>query len=491
MVIAKIEQAKEANALQTRLQNLSIPLSNAILQMHTLLSTIRGYAKPLKLAQDLSAFDTWLAGLKSLREGLARVDHFEATKKALERGWRNLAPEVQSILEEIHRAIQSLPDVSKEDEAKEYLIVAHERLEIYRKARRLQELWKRRSELTSLVFSKYVDTTKSVLTGIYQEVEKDFSRYYAIINREDEADFRGRLAPSLGKLGFDVDFYGRGFFPPGAYHSEGHQDGMGVCLYLALMKRTLGNDFTFAVLDDVLMSVDANHRNEFCKLLKTEFPGTQLIMTTHDTAWKQNMIYEGLVSPKSVLEFRRWSVEDGPHVWEYEEIWTEIQRSLAKGNVSDAAQALRRFLEYSGQQLASRLRAAVPGQIGGMYDAGDLIPAVIGRWNKLLKAAKDAAQSWGQTESFEHLKSTHETFSKLVERINSNNWMINPSIHYNEWANWGPDAFRPVIEAYSQLVQSFRCGKCNSFVYLEPMKGSETSIRCDCSDFQINLRKKP
>jgi len=31
---------------------------------------------------------------------------------------------------------------------------------------------------------------------------------------------------------------------------------MGLCLYLALMKRTLGDNFTFAVLDDVLMSVD-------------------------------------------------------------------------------------------------------------------------------------------------------------------------------------------------------------------------------------------
>src|SRR2546429_4550729 len=27
-------------------------------------------------------------------------------------------------------------------------------------------------------------------------------------------------------------------FPPGAYHSEGHQDSMGVCRYLALMKRS-------------------------------------------------------------------------------------------------------------------------------------------------------------------------------------------------------------------------------------------------------------
>jgi len=68
----------------------------------------------------------------------------------------------------------------------------------------------------------------------------------------DEDTFEARLTPSMGKLGFDVDFYGRGHFPPGAYHSEGHQDGMGLCLYLALMRHLLGDGFSLAVLDDVL-----------------------------------------------------------------------------------------------------------------------------------------------------------------------------------------------------------------------------------------------
>jgi hypothetical protein len=46
---------------------------------------------------------------------------------------------------------------------------------------------------------------------------------------------------------------------------------MGVCLYLALMKRVLGDRFRFAVLDDVVMSVDQGHRKQFCRLLKTRF----------------------------------------------------------------------------------------------------------------------------------------------------------------------------------------------------------------------------
>lgn len=58
---------------------------------------------------------------------------------------------------------------------------------------------------------------------------------------------------------------------------------MGLCLFLALMRHLRGPAFTLAVLDDVLMSVDAGHRREVCSLLKREFPDTQFIVTTHDS----------------------------------------------------------------------------------------------------------------------------------------------------------------------------------------------------------------
>ena len=82
------------------------------------------------------------------------------------------------------------------------------------------------------------------LTTLYQDVQKDFSSYYRTINESDESGFTAKFTPSQGSLSLDVNFYGRGLFPPVAYHSEGHQDGMGVCLYLALMKRLFGHRFS-------------------------------------------------------------------------------------------------------------------------------------------------------------------------------------------------------------------------------------------------------
>ena len=94
------------------------------------------------------------------------------------------------------------------------------------------------------VYKAYCDAMEEQLGALYAAVEGDFSTYYRDINSDDEGAFKARLEPSEGKLDLEVAFYDKGMFPPAAYHSEGHQDGMGVCLYLALMKRVLGERFT-------------------------------------------------------------------------------------------------------------------------------------------------------------------------------------------------------------------------------------------------------
>jgi hypothetical protein len=126
---------------------------------------------------------------------------------------------------------------------------------------------------------------------------------------------------------------------------------MGLCLYLALMSHTLGKEFTLAVLDDVLMSVDSSHRREVCALLKSKFPNTQFILTTHDPVWLQFMKSENLISGN--LIFGGWTVDTGPQIWSEGDVWSQIDEKLKKQDVSGAAGTLRRYLEYIATILAS------------------------------------------------------------------------------------------------------------------------------------------
>ena len=120
--------------------------------------------------------------------------------------------------------VDNLPEPSKEEAAKEYLIVAQEKYDRCRSAKAAMDAAAARSILAAKVSEHYGSISTSALEGIYDTVETDFTSYYRYLNRDDEDKFEGTLTPSVGKRAFDVDFYGRGKFPPGAYHSEGHQE---------------------------------------------------------------------------------------------------------------------------------------------------------------------------------------------------------------------------------------------------------------------------
>lgn len=489
-VTKRLSDAAEAADVQRQLERSLAPAVSRLRAIAAHATTLVNHARTLDSPSDVEPLLTWQ------REVQGTIARFETAQDAatllhdLGGDWDAVPAEVRAKLKEVADKVAALPEPAQEDEAKEFLIVAQERLEAYQKTLRQQDLSKKRLALATTVAGKYTYTSNAVLTRIYQEVEQDFSRYYATINKEDEADFRGKLTPSLGKLGFEVDFYNRGFFPPGAYHSEGHQDGMGLCLYLALMKRIMGTDFRFAVLDDVLMSVDSGHRKEVCNLLKSEFPATQFIFTTHDRVWLQHMMAEGLVTSKSVLEFRKWSPEDGPHVWQFEDVWKEIERDLNDNNIPGAAHTLRRYLEYVGADLSARLRAQVEFRSGASYDLGDLWPSVVGQFGKVLGRAKDAASSWGQKDKVDRLKAMHEDFKAKQERSRLDQWEINAGVHYNEWANLQKQDFMPVAKSFEELINCFKCPTCASFLYVLPPKGNAELLRGDCGEISFNLKKK-
>jgi hypothetical protein len=267
---------------------------------------------------------------------------------------------------------------------------------------------------------------------------------------------------------------------------------MGLCLYLALMRHLLGSTFTFAVLDDVLMSVDAAHRREVCNLLKEQFPDTQFILTTHDPIWLGHMQAAGLVTSGTSVHFRTWDVDHGPTEWDDRGVWQEIDDALKRNDVRSAATLLRSYLEYTSAQVCHKLRAPVEFRGDARFELGDLLPGAIGRFSKLLKEGKAAAQSWGRTAQFEAVSAMEKKFTQAVERTNAEQWQVNPAIHYNEWANFQKEDFAPVATAFRELIDLFTCSEtnCKGLLYVMPERGLRDSVKCSCGATTINLKRK-
>lgn len=204
----------------------------------------------------LELANNWGKDLQELKGQLSTFDGLIGMKDRLTDDWPRMPVEFRPKLGDLESKIKAKPDQSATIEAQTFLTTAQLRLGDYRDAMRRNEAAKLASSSAKAAYDAYCRVMEDELNALYDDVQEDFSTFYRLINGDDEAKFTAKLTPSEGRLDLDVNFYERGLFPPGAYHSEGHQDGMGVCLYLALMKRLFGQNFTIALLDDVVMSVD-------------------------------------------------------------------------------------------------------------------------------------------------------------------------------------------------------------------------------------------
>jgi hypothetical protein len=485
----KMDHLEEISRKRTATEKKIAPLIAALRKVKDAMNTLVGYASLTTPTVACEAVYDYSANCGTAVQRLTALLPLAETITVL----ANVPVVPQAVLNAIanlEKAIGALPDPTKQDAARELLTVAQERLEVWRDAMRKQKAAKEQAERARKVSDIYATTSDTLLAEIYAAVEKEFAALYSFVNRDDEDKFKAQLIPSRGKLGFDVDFYGRGFFPAGAYHSEGHQDSMGLCLYLALMRHLQGNGFTFSVLDDVLMSVDVGHRREVCTVLKKEFPNTQFIMTTHDPIWLRHMRTEGLTEARSAVHFRSWSVDHGPTRWDERDVWTEIDDHLKENDVRAAAALLRNYLEFASAELCHRLRAPVEFRGDAQYQLGELLPAAVTRMRRLLARAKEAANSWNQREVTEQLTGGESKFGMLADASKAEQWQVNAAVHFNSWDNFGKEDFEPVVEAFRDLLGGFTCSDCNEYLRVSPDRETSESLRCECGKTNINLRKK-
>ena len=334
----------------------------------------------------------------------------------------------------------------------------------------------------------FESTRNSELGALYEGIKDRFAEFYRAIHDDENSRFDATLKAD-GK--FEVDFYGRGLHPPLALHSEGHQDSMGLCLYLALAERLTKGKCDVTVLDDVLMSVDQGHRREVCRLLKTFFPDRQFLITTHDSTWAKQLVMEGVVKSAGSFEFRSWSVDSGPSVEVDAELWADIAKDLKKNDTIAASARLRNGAERFFESVCDSILAEIQYRSACQWDLGDYMNSAIKRFRKILSLAKAAENSWGRKTTVEELNELDSVSAQVIERTKCEQWAVNASLHYNLWHNLHAKELQPIVDAFGDCFRLFKCNSCNGMLRVIESQNKATSVRCSCLKVNWNLEQKP
>lgn len=310
------------------------------------------------------------------------------------------------------------------------------------------------SEQIQIVVKHAEQARKNTVQKLMHTIEGLADSYFQKIHPEEtigkpqlEITDRG-----TGSIKLTSTFYDKEDDPRGLY-SEGHIDTLGLCLFLAICRaqHQQNPEFSVLILDDVLHSVDGEHRKRTADLIFQEFRDYQIIITTHDRMWFEILkaVSRSGDKPKKIKSYHLagWTLEEGPvlgdHLSEYE--WL-ISKEGMKAQPADRVIKGGRLLEEILQNLCDSLTISVPFKIRGDYTIDPL-------WNAFYSRVKN------QTPFYNNAKTCLDSIDVLR---NQRNWV---GAHFNEWAKTLTDAeSKNFTKSVLELRNFVYCEKCNQFI---------------------------
>ncbi|GAH88873.1 unnamed protein product, partial [marine sediment metagenome] len=158
------------------------------------------------------------------------------------------------------------------------------------KAQAELKIYQNRFDLAEKIFSTFSETKKAKIQEIYNSIQGNIQGFYSRLH-PNELHKNVELKVALGRRAsteLRMESFGREGEDPRALTSEGHLDSLGLCIFLGFVKK-FNEGCSLIVLDDVVSTVDAKHRENICKLLFEEFRDQQIIITTQDGVWYEQL----------------------------------------------------------------------------------------------------------------------------------------------------------------------------------------------------------
>lgn len=308
------------------------------------------------------------------------------------------------------------------------------------------------AQQVGLVYDELIAARKRGLERLRQELEEDFDRLYQQMHPDEgyeaitipvQHDRRSSVA--LRAKAFALEAHPLGHF------SEGHLDSLGLCIFLAFIKH-FNQDLKLIVLDDVLTTVDAGHRLRVARLLAREFSDYQLVLTTHDQLWANEL--RSTIPRAKLVQLRKWTIGQGV---DYQDNvlsdWDYYAQQAADGRPQDTIGGAGRNLEKLLYQMRGNLGLAVPAKPDRDYSIGDLYDPFWAWINRYQPERPDRP---------DFVQELRELKQELDEVWRLRNWS---GAHFNAWAETvTPAEALDFLHAIERLVTSFECPVCRNLV---------------------------
>jgi energy-coupling factor transporter ATP-binding protein EcfA2 len=289
-------------------------------------------------------------------------------------------------------------------------------------------------------------------SAVIGEISSDIARMWGILHPDEKVeDVRLNLPTDIDKaIEIGLKFYGVEQGSPRLTLSEGHRNSLGLCIFLAMAKKDVGNPI---ILDDVVVSFDRNHRGMVGELLTKEFADRQVLLFTHERDW--------YIDLRRQLDSKLWQFKT-LLPWESPEVGIRLSekqfgfddaRAFLLTSPDSAGNTARKIVDTSFAVLAESLQVSLPYRHRERNDG-----RTGHEFLEKMAAAKDSFQ-------IKRDGSSYESFSEALEDLKSADKLV------ISWANRASHDFdvtkneaAKLIGACEVALSRFTCEKCNKEV---------------------------
>jgi hypothetical protein len=263
-----------------------------------------------------------------------------------------------------------------------------------------------------------------------------------------------------GQVEFSLTFDGRhhAVTPPQRIMSTSQQNALGIALHLARLKLQPGAWRTL-VLDDVINSFDAPHRQGLARLLSDEFADWQVIALTHDRSFKE--ILSRTVKGWRFKEIIAFSPRGGPDLDDADPR-VALRARMDHGAVAmEVGNLARRALEQGLATPLRKLEYEIRYDPDQRYGAADYLQAL--------------------RRGFKHKHSPLKDLP-VLDRMQADSYMATLGVHERTDATalTTDDLYR-LVDDLDELDAALCCQQCHEPVWRQrrSASGGNTS-RCGC-----------
>ncbi|MFD1641788.1 AAA family ATPase [Halohasta litorea] len=339
---------------------------------------------------------------------------------------------------------------------------------------------------TETAESAFINARRKVIGEIYNDITDRVETYYNSIH-PDESDTSTSIVVTETGADLQKEFYDAGEYPPHSVFSEGHLDSLGLCLHLALADYLQQDEKSLLLLDDVVMSVDQNHRLEIARMIAEEFAEDyQVIITTHDELWAEQLSSQGALKGGPQIRLKEWSFDGGlnesrGYIDVYEQ-WETVEAAMESDQMERAAHELRYATERMLQQCAVSLGGKVEYDPRLRHTLSDFKDSVCRRLGTLTGRAKNSLDQSG--EMFAEANELDNAYGSILNDLGQQLNKVNRRVHWTpgRWLTLSPDEFEEVFEAHKAAYELLYCDKCGSCIRYEEFGGDYHELRCNCRE---------